>query len=82
MARLTGTSQAAVSAVERGVQDVTTRRVQRLLAAAGWHLVGRRAGTEGAPEDLELLRLDLTRTPAARLAGFFNLVALRGVARR
>lgn len=81
MARRAGTSQAAVSAVERGLSDVTIARAERLLAAAGWELSCRpRRGVD--PDDLQMMRLNLQKTPAARLEGFFTLLQLRGIARR
>lgn len=81
IARRAGTSQAAVSAVERGASDVTVSKAARLVAAAGYELVLARV-REPHPDDLDMMRLNLDKTPAARLAGFCNLLRLRGTARR
>lgn len=50
--------------------------------ATGAELAVRPATPAVDPSDLELMRLNLTRSPEARLAGFFNLLQLRGLAVR
>lgn len=82
LARRAGTSQAAISAAERGVHDVTVEKAQRILRATGRELTVRPTTPAVDPSDLELMRLNLTRSPEARLAGFFNLLQLRGLAVR
>lgn len=90
LAKRAGTSQAAISAVERGVADISVDKAVRLLRATGCHLVV--LGPEGRfmveyeggvdPHDLQLMQVNLTMTPLARFESFCNLMRLKGLARR
>lgn len=87
LAAAAGTSQAAISEIERGVVTPRVDRLQRLLGLTQHELVVRRLGEpadERAPEpdELALMRRNLELTPAERLAQLTNRMRLRGLARR
>ena len=83
LARCVGTSQAAVSALERGLEHPRAERLDRILQATGHRLVVEQvSGDDVDPDDLELLRRNLQLTPAERLGQVTNRMRLRGLARR
>lgn len=85
LAHAVGTSQAAVSVVENGRADLTCGKAVRLLEAVGGTMHVEYDGPETTAvvdrDDLELMQLNLTKTPEARLAGFVNQMQLRGLLR-
>ena len=83
LARRTGTSQAAISALERGVEQPTVDRLERILRATGRQLGVESIAPAGVEaDDLALLRHNLTLTPEQRLRQVTNRMRLRGLARR
>jgi transcriptional regulator with XRE-family HTH domain len=84
LARRAGTSQAAISDIERGRVQPSAPRLNRLLNMCGRRLT---AVPDAAPQivdphDLELLRLNLALPPHERLAQQVRILRLRGLARR
>src|SRR5436190_20914234 len=74
LARRAGTSQAAISRIERGLEEPTLERLEQVLAGLGWHPV-----IELVPiaiHDAEPRRLyeDARRDPATRLESGFNWI--------
>ncbi len=82
LAHRTGTSQAAVSDIERGRREPTVEKFDLILRQCGHRLVVEFDGHHGVdPHDAELLRLNLELTPAERLAQMGRMLRLRGLAR-
>src|ERR687887_2266483 len=67
LARRGGTSQAAISRIERGLEEPTLERLEQILAGLGWRPVVELAPI--AVHDAEPRRLheDARRDPATRL---------------
>ena len=84
LASRTGTSQAAISDIERGSTRPTVERFDRLLRACRHHLDVVPAAPDMTvdPHDLQLLQLNARLTPAQRLAKVTRLTRLRGLAPR
>jgi transcriptional regulator with XRE-family HTH domain len=75
LARRAGTSQAAISRIERGLEEPTLARVEQILAGLGWRPVVELVPI--AEHDAEPRRLfeAAKADPAAWLEGGFNWMA-------
>lgn len=83
LARRSGTSQAAISDIERGRRQPTVDLLDRLLRACGTRItVLGEPVMEVDPHDLTLLRLNTQLSPAERLARVSSVLRLKGLARR
>ena len=83
LAKAAGTSQPAVSEIERGRRQPTVARFDLLLRACGASLaVAYDGSVQVDPHDLELLHLNRALTPAQRLSQMSRLLGLKGLARR
>jgi transcriptional regulator with XRE-family HTH domain len=84
LARRAGTSQAAISNIERGLRQPTVDLVDRLLRACGRQLTAAPVSSaiEVDPYDLELLRMNVQLAPERRLANMSRIMRLKGLARR
>lgn len=84
LAARAGTSQAAISDIERGRTHPTVERFDRLLRACRHHLDVVSAGHDVTvdPHDLQLLQFNARLSPAQRLSKVTRLARLRGRARR
>jgi transcriptional regulator with XRE-family HTH domain len=73
LARRAGTSQAAISRIERGLEEPTLERLEQILASLGWRPVIELAPV--AVHDAEPRRLheDARRDPATRLESGFAM---------
>lgn len=75
LARRAGTSQAAISRIERGLEEPTLERLEQVLAGLGWKL-----GVELEPievHDMEpwRLRLYVDDPPGFRIEGGINWIS-------
>ncbi len=74
LARRAGTTQAAISRIERGLEDPTVERLEQILAGLGWRPVIELepiATHEGEPQRLYA---DRDGDPAVRLEGGLNWI--------
>jgi transcriptional regulator with XRE-family HTH domain len=86
VARRAGTSQAAISRIERGLEEPTFERFEQILAGMGWRPVPELVPL--TPHDVEprLLYMEARKPPDRRLEGGLAMnrfgVKLAGAARR
>lgn len=73
LARRAGTSQAAISRIERGLEEPTLARVEQILAGLGWRPVVELVPIAEHDADPRRLFEDARSDPAARLEGGLNL---------
>lgn len=72
LARRTGTSQAAISRIERGLEEPTLERLEQILAGLGWRLEASLEPIEVHDEEPFRLQQNASKDPSALLEGGLN----------
>ena len=72
LARRAGTSQAAISRIERGLEQPTLERLEQILAGLGWRPVIELEPIAVHDEEPRRLLADADTDPAVRLEGGLN----------
>lgn len=68
-----GTTQAAISRIERGLEEPTVERLEQVLAGLGWKPVIELAPIAAHDADPRRLHLEEGNDPSIRLEGGMNL---------
>ena len=74
LARRAGTSQAAISRIERGLEKPTLERLEQILAGLGWKPVIELEPIAVHDEEARRLLADADGDPSVRLQGGLNVM--------
>jgi transcriptional regulator with XRE-family HTH domain len=69
LARRAGTSQAAISRIERGLEQPTFERLEQILAGLGWHPAISLEPIAGHDAEPRRILEEEAKSPSERLAG-------------
>lgn len=73
LARRSGTSQAAISRIERGLEEPTLERLEQILAGLGWRLETALEPIEVHDEEPFRLHLEQRTDPSVRFKSAANM---------
>lgn len=74
LARRAGTTQAAISRIERGQEEPTVERLEQILAGLGWRPLVKLEPIEVHAEEPRRPHTDADSDPAVRLEGGLNWI--------